>query len=75
MRRALGQNDGMRDVAILRSEYRLMGEAGVFEGRRVELVCGTIIDLRPMSAPHRTALRVLNRAFVELVPRDGAGAA
>jgi len=59
----------MRGVPILRSTYHQLGEAGVFEGRRVELVSGNIIDLRPMSASHRTALRVLSRPLVELVPR------
>ena len=58
-----------RAFPILRSTYHQLGEAGVFQGRRVQLVYGTIIDMSPMGIPHRTALRVLNRTFVELVPR------
>lgn len=57
-----------RPFLIDRAAYHRMGKAGVFDGRRVQLVYGTVIDMSPMGIPHRVAIRVLNRYFVEQAP-------
>lgn len=41
--------------------YHRMGEAGAFEGRRVELVDGAIVEMSPMGMPHRIAIVALGR--------------
>jgi len=41
------------------SEYRKMAEFGFFEGKRVELVKGEIIEMSPMKSAHATAVRLL----------------
>jgi Uma2 family endonuclease len=45
------------------AEYARMTAAGLFAGRRVELLDGDVIDVPPMNAPHWTALYRLQRAF------------
>jgi hypothetical protein len=56
----------LRALPMLRSTYHRLGELGVYEGRRVQLIYGTIIDMSPMGSPHANAIRVLNRYFVEI---------
>lgn len=51
-------------VPILRTTYHQLGELGVYAGRRVQLVYGTVIDMSPMGTPHANAIRMLNRCFV-----------
>ena len=53
-----------RAVPILRTTYHQLGELGVYAGRRVQLVYGTVIDMSPMGTPHANAIRMLNRSFV-----------
>lgn len=55
-------------LPIDRRTYHQLGELGAFQGRRVQLVYGTIIDMSPMGVPHRDALRILNRYLVNLTP-------
>ena len=40
-------------------EYRQFAEAGIFEGKRVELIDGWIVDMSPRSAQHEIAIRRL----------------
>ena len=40
-------------------EYYKMAELGFFDGKRVELIEGEIIEMSPMNKPHATAIRIL----------------
>lgn len=44
-------------------EYYRMAEAGLFEGKRVELIGGKIIEMSAQSRPHVTAVKRATRAF------------
>lgn len=50
-----------------RKEYYKMGEAGLFEGKRVELIEGEVFDMSPIYGPHMTgvtlAMDALREAF------------
>ncbi len=52
-----------RPMPISREQYAQMAELGMFEGRRVQLINGAIIEMSPMGAGHRDALRFLNRVL------------
>ncbi len=39
-------------VPIFRTTYHLLGQLGVYQGRRVQLIYGTVIDMSPMGTPH-----------------------
>jgi Uma2 family endonuclease len=53
------------------AEYMRMSEAGIFGGRRTELVAGRIIKMAPQLNPHRWAISKINHALVRIVgPRD-----
>jgi len=39
-----------------RDEYYKMAEAGLFDGKHVELIAGQVIEMRPMGSPHITAV-------------------
>ncbi len=51
-------------VPITRAAYHHLAELGAYEGRRVQLIYGTVINMSPMGTPHANAIRVLNRYFV-----------
>ncbi len=40
-------------------EYYKMAELGFFDGKRVELIEGEIIEMSPMNKPHATAVRII----------------
>ncbi len=40
-------------------EYYKMDELGLFQGRRVQLIRGEIIEMAPMGTPHSTAVRLV----------------
>ena len=42
-------------------EYHLMGDAGVFDETRVELLDGEIYDMSPINSPHAGTVKFLNR--------------
>lgn len=46
-----------------RNEYYAAGEAGVFDGERVELINGEILVMSPMSARHAATIAMLDEAF------------
>jgi Uma2 family endonuclease len=46
---------------MTRARYHQLAELGLFEGRRVQLLEGTVFDMSPMGSPHSTAIRVLTR--------------
>lgn len=45
------------------SEYYQMADMGFFDGKRVELIRGEIIEMAPMKTPHATAVRLLIEAL------------
>jgi Uma2 family endonuclease len=53
-----------RAVPILRTTYHQLAELGAYEGRRVQLINGTVVDVSSLGTPHANAIRVLNRYFV-----------
>lgn len=42
-------------------EYHRMGDAGVFDETRVELIDGEIYDMSPINSPHAGTVKFLNR--------------
>lgn len=46
-----------------RGEYYKMAEAGLFEGRHVELTEGQVIEMSPMGSQHATAVALTARAL------------
>ncbi len=46
-----------------RDEYHRMADLGFFEGRRVELVEGQVIDMAAMRSPHATAVDLVDAAL------------
>lgn len=57
-----------RAVPILRTTYRQLTELGAYQGRRVQLLYGTVIDMSSMGTPHAMAIRLLLRYFVTQTP-------
>lgn len=51
-----------------RPEYHRLGATGAFDGKRVQLIRGTIITMSPMGTPHAAAIRKLTRLLVSLAP-------
>jgi Uma2 family endonuclease len=58
---------GVRSRRFSKSEYYRMAEAGLFQGQRVELLEGQVMELSPQNAAHAfhtdRAARVLNAVF------------
>lgn len=56
-----------RAVRWTREEYHRIAASGVFDGRRVELIRGEVIEMTPQDSLHATgvtaAVRVLQRVF------------
>jgi Uma2 family endonuclease len=48
-------------------EYYKLAEAGVFEGKRVELIGGRVIEMSAQSRPHVRAVKRATRAFERAV--------
>ena len=46
-----------------RGEYYKMAEAGLFEGRHVELIEGRVVEMSPMGSLHATAVALTARAL------------
>ena len=54
-----------------RAEYLRLVEAGVFEGRRVELIDGVVYErMTPQQSPHASAIRRSLRALLEIFSLD-----
>lgn len=49
-----------------KEEYYRMSEIGFFDGKRVELIEGEIIEMAAMNAPHATALRLTFAALRQI---------
>ncbi len=57
-----------RPYRFTRKDYYAMGDAGLFENERVELIDGEIIVMSPQKGPHGGLIRKLNALFVRLIP-------
>jgi Uma2 family endonuclease len=53
-----------RALLLSRKTYHQLGDLGVYEGRRTQLLYGTVIDMSPMGTLHANAIRILTRHFV-----------
>lgn len=62
----LAQLDPAQRRPISRAEYHAMGEAGLFQDERVELIEGVIVRMAPRGAPHDSVIERLNEL---LLPR------
>lgn len=52
---------GERQRPIRRHEYERMVAAGLFQGERIELIRGAIVEMTPQNAPHAAAIQRLTR--------------
>ena len=52
-----------------RAQYHRLGELGFFDGRRVELIRGIVVDMGPIGPPHASVVDALAEIFF-----SGAGA-
>src|SRR5688572_29364106 len=62
----LAQLDPAQRRPITRAEYQAMGDAGLFQNERVELIEGVIVRMAPRGGPHDT---VIERLSELLLPR------
>lgn len=46
-----------------RDEYHRMAEAGIFNGQRVELIEGEVVEMSPQGGPHFTAIALAEEAL------------
>lgn len=51
-------------------DYHRMGEAGLFEGQRVELLRGKVVDMSPIKSEHSGVVNLLNRLLSRRLPDD-----
>jgi Uma2 family endonuclease len=51
-------------------DYHQMGEAGLFEGERVELIYGKIIDLSPAKSDHAGIVKRINNILRKLLDKN-----
>jgi Uma2 family endonuclease len=49
-----------------REEYYRMGQIGLFEGKRVELIEGEVIDMSPIYSPHATSVTLAGEVLREI---------
>ena len=63
------KNEAPHGIRWSVDEYYKMFELGLFQGRRVQLIRGEIIEMAPMGTPHSTAVRLvaecLRKIFAE----------
>ncbi len=57
-------NGSPKPVRWTVDDYYRMGDLGLFQGKKVELIRGEIIEMAPMKSPHATALQLV---FEELL--------
>ena len=55
-------------MRLTRAQYHRLGEVGLFEGRRVQLIEGEVIVMAPMGADHAHPLMELNERLVRALP-------
>jgi Uma2 family endonuclease len=60
----LAQLDPAMRRPITRAEYNAMGEAGLFQDERVELIDGVIVRMAPSGEPHDSTIERLNELLL-----------
>jgi len=55
--------DGKRPFRLTSEQYHDMAERGWFEGKRVELIKGEIIEMSPMKSPHWAGVVLVDQAL------------
>lgn len=55
---------------LRRIEYESLVERGLLDDSRVELLCGTLVDMSPQGPAHADAVRRLAERFIRDLPRD-----
>src|SRR5262245_14765251 len=60
----LAQLDPAQRRPITRAEYQAIGEAGLFQDERVELIDGVIVRMAPRGEPHDTTIERLNELLL-----------
>ncbi len=56
-----------RTRPLRRAEYDRMVEIGIFEGQRVELIRGRVVEMAPQYAPHASVIALVNEVLVPQV--------
>lgn len=59
----MSTNPPTRAFRFTREQYRRLGTLGFFEGRRVELIRGEIVEMSPINWPHQLGKIKLTRAL------------
>ena len=59
-----------RRVKWARDEYQRMADMGLFDGKRVELIDGEVIEMSPQCTPHAVAVMLADRLLETAFPRD-----
>lgn len=61
------RENSIKSFQWTQEKYYQMADLGFFQGKRVELIEGEIIEMSPMNKPHATAIRkllsILNKVF------------
>lgn len=60
----------VRPLSLPRTAYHHLATRGTFEGRRVQLVYGTVLEMSPMGTPHANAIAKLIPALARIKPDD-----
>ncbi len=61
----VGSESGPKHLRWNRDTYYRMAELGFFDGKRVELIEGEIIEMAAMGSPHITCVMILGRVLAE----------
>ena len=64
----LPANHSRQGVRFTRDQYRAMAEHGFFDGRRVCLLHGVVIDMAAMKEPHASGVSLIVRAMMRAFP-------
>jgi Uma2 family endonuclease len=64
------KNDEPKTIRWSRDEYYRMAELGFFEGKRVELIKGEIIEMSPMKSAHATAISLADEVLGKLFSKS-----
>jgi Uma2 family endonuclease len=60
------ENEAVKVRLWTRDEYYKMAELGFFDGKRVELIEGEIIEMSPMKSPHMTGISLASEILREI---------
>lgn len=63
-------NGEPKTIRWTRGQYYQMAELGFFQGKRVELIKGEIIEMAPMKSAHATAIRLIFGILRDVFAKD-----